>query len=635
MDLTNPDIPIGQDLLFPRGLLHLHRMKLLWRGCCYERLRVTNYALSPLELPLELTFDADYADIFEVRGTRRTRRGQLLPVRSRPDGLAFAYLGLDGVKRETTLVSEPVPDHNEDATLRFDLRLDPRDSTDIFFVVSCAPGDDVDPPRDGFDRAETETLRARAAARALMAGVRTSNDGFDRWVARSAADITMMTTDTPYGRYPYAGIPWFSTPFGRDGIITALAMLWADPTLALGVLRFLAATQATEADPERDAQPGKILHEAREGEMAALGEVPFGRYYGSVDATPLFVLLAGRFFDRTGDLATIQSLWPNIEAALGWMDNYGDLDRDGFIEYARSSERGLVHQGWKDSHDAIFHADGTPAEGPIALCEVQGYAYAARHHAAELAFALGDGKRGKQLQRQAEDLHALFEQRFWCESLGGYSLALDGHKRPCQVLTSNAGQCLLSGIATPQHAEIVADAMLSSEMYSGWGIRTVRAGEPRYNPMSYHNGSIWPHDTALIAAGLARYGFSNHVVRIVTGLFDASMHLDLHRLPELFCGFDRSTDDGPTKYPVACAPQAWASASVYLLLQCLLGLEVDGRRRRLVFRQPRLPESVDWLRLTNITLGAARVDVLCERRGDDVGISVLRRVGDIAVATEK
>jgi glycogen debranching enzyme len=635
VDLTNPDIPITEDNLWPKGLLHVLRSKFLWHETSYERLSLSNFGLTGLELSLEVALAADFADIFEVRGTRRTRRGQMRPTRPTSDGVRFAYDGLDGVSRYTSVHCDPPPTATAGGRLRFDLRLEPRQAVEITMTVTCGHGEEQERPRAAFESALTSAMSAMIRAKSSVATIRSSSRPFDDWIERSRSDLYIMVSETPSGRYPYAGVPWFSTPFGRDGIITALSMLWPDPGLARGVLGYLAATQATREEPARDAQPGKILHEARDGEMPALEEVPFGRYYGSVDSTPLFVLLAGRYYDRTGDLATIRALWPHIEAALRWIDVYGDVDGDGFIEYARSRETGLVHQGWKDSHDAIFHADGSQAEAPIALCEVQGYVYAARHHAAELAMALGDKRRAKALQRQAEALHEEFEQRFWNEEIGAYAMALDGQKRQCAVVSSNAGQCLMSGIATPSHAQRVAETLMAPSTFTGWGVRTIRAGESRYNPMSYHNGSVWPHDTALVAAGLARYGFKDHVERLVSALFDASMHLDLFRLPELFCGFERRTGEGPTRYPIACAPQAWASAAVYQLLKSLLGLEVDGVRRRVIFRQPRLPESLDWLRLTNLSIGAAELDLLCERRGQDVGISVLRKVGDVTLATER
>src|SRR4029077_6012421 len=367
----------------------------------------------------------------------------------------------------------------------------------------------------------------RAARRALRrssgraTSLDSSNSLFNEMARRSVSDLYTLLTDTEFGPYPFAGIPWFSTPFGRDGLLTALFTLWVDPVIAQGVLRFLAATQATAVDPERDAEPGKILHEMRDGEMARLGEVPFSRYYGSIDATPLFILLTGEYFKRTGDLATVRALWPHVQAALHWIDGYGDPDGDGFVEYHRKNADGLINQGWKDSHDAIFHEDGRMAEGPIALCEVQGYVYAAKRHASALAASLGDPEASTTLLRQAEALQEKFETSFWCEDLSTYALALDGAKKPCRVIASNAGHALFTAIADPERARRVAKTLLDGGFFSGLGVRTAAVSAARYNPMSYHNGSVWPHDNALIALGLARYGLKTEVLKIFRGLFEA------------------------------------------------------------------------------------------------------------------
>ncbi len=630
VDLTNPDTYVKGEVAIARGTLHISRMMFLWRGRCYERLRLLNYGLVPVDLAFSLKFDADFADIFEVRGMKRARRGRRLQDTIEGGTIIMSYEGLDGILRRTKLECSPAPSRVFGSEAYFEATLQPKGDLTVFLTVSCEASGAA-PRRLSYQHAFSEVSQVLYDSKTRACHIYTSNEGFNDWLNRSVADLQMMVTATSSGPYPYAGVPWFSTPFGRDGLITALECLWTNPDMAKGVLSYLAATQATEMIPEQDAEPGKILHEARSGEMASLGEIPFGRYYGSVDSTPLFVVLAGAYFERTGDLAFLRSIWPNIERGLRWIDTYGDPDDDGFVEYARHSPNGLVQQGWKDSSDSVFHADGTMAEAPIALCEVQGYVFAARRMAAQIALALGKPEYAGELWRKADALQQSFERAFWAEDLGTYVLALDGRKRPCRVRTSNAGHCLLTGIAQPDHAWAVAQTLLREESFSGWGIRTLASTEARYNPMSYHNGSVWPHDNALIAWGMARYGFKEPVMKILTGLFDASLFVDLHRLPELFCGFIRRPGEGPTLYPVACAPQAWASGAVFLLLQACLGLSIHGAEERIRLSNPALPEFLQQVRIENLRVGNAVVDLVLQRHPQDVSVRVARMEGQVVI----
>jgi len=628
VDLANPNLPSRR----LRGeLLHVNRLKFIWNATCYERILIRNFDVREHQLTFGIEFGADFADLFEVRGRHRVRRGQVLAERRSDSLVALRYLGIDGVERVTSLAFEPAPSRLDDAMALFELSLRPGQGARLVLRIAC----DLWGQDDAVARSFYTSLRA--ARRALRdssgraASLDSSNSLFNEMARRSVADLYMLITQTEHGPYPFAGIPWYSTPFGRDGLLTALFTLWIDPAIARGVLLFLAATQASEVDPERDAEPGKILHEMRDGEMARLGEVPFARYYGSVDATPLFVLLTGEYFRRTGDLETVRALWPHVQAALRWIDTYGDPDGDGFVEYHRKNVSGLVNQGWKDSYDAIFHEEGRMAEGPIALCEVQGYVYAAKQHAAALASALGHPAISTALSQQAAALREKFEAAFWCEDLSTYALALDGAKRPCRVVASNAGHALLTGIADPTRARRVAQTLLGAACFSGWGVRTAGVSAARYNPMSYHNGSVWPHDNAMIALGLARYGLKTEVLKIFRGLFEAAGYMDLRRLPELFCGFPWRRLNAPTLYPVACIPQAWASAAVFALVQASLGIGFDRGAGEIRFDHPTLPEFLDELHLRGLQTKHGTADVLLRRYRGDVALSITRRQGNVPI----
>jgi glycogen debranching enzyme len=630
VDLTNPDIYRSGRIVLQKDILHIVRTIFLWRGTAYQRIGVQNHGERPASFDLRLLFDNDFADLFEVRGERRPRRGIGSSRLVGPGDVSFEYQGLDGKSRGTGLHFNPKPTRLSEnaATYHFDLA--PQQSTSLFVAASCNK-----PP--GYKPAQffRGLLAHRREMRRFTAGgatIESSNNIFNEVLCQSMADLNMLMTETPQGRYPYAGIPWYSTTFGRDGIITAMQMLWVDPRVACGVLKRLAFYQAKSVDPLADAEPGKILHEMRGGEMAALREVPFAQYYGSVDSTPLFVLLAGMYVERTGDDKTLAELWLSIEAALRWIDGSGDPDRDGFVEYQRASEQGLANQGWKDSFDAIFHADGRLAEGYIALAEVQGYVFAAKRLAARCAARLGKTEMAARLEAEAGHLAERFEEAFWCEELGTYALALDGAKQQCKVRSSNAGQLLFTGMVREDRARLVAADLMRPHFFTGWGIRTVAQGEARYNPMSYHDGSIWPHDNALIALGLARYGLKHSVAHLFKALFDAAAYMDLRRLPELFCGFRRERGRGPTLYPVACAPQAWASATPFTLLEAALGLEFDADRGEIRLRNPRLPAFLNEVVLRELRLGPSSVDLRVRRHGEEVSLEVLRTRGRIHVS---
>jgi glycogen debranching enzyme len=643
VELMNPDINPEGNGPIAKGLLHIFRAKLLWNGTCYEHVRVVNFGLEPVKATLSMEFGADFVDIFQVRGYQRSGNGTLLEPQATSNELCLAYQGLDKVRRQTRVRFDPEPDKLIGNRADFRMQLPPKGEVHIYATIFCEQGRSEAQIQqqmqqhgeisqaDAYLRAYNCASEAVEAFRTRRCSIVTSNELVNQWIERSASDLDMLTSTMPEGTYPYAGVPWYSTTFGRDGILTARQCLWVDPRLAKGVLAFLADTQADETDPSRDAEPGKILHEARNGELAALDEVPFRRYYGTVDATPLFVGLAGAYYERTGDLEFIRSIWPNILRALEWIDRYGDADGDGFVEYARKSEKGLQQQGWKDSHDSIFHRDGSFAAAPIALCEVQGYVYEGKLRAAKLAEILGEKALALSLREAAQRLKQRFNEVFWCEEIGMYALALDGDKRQCKVASSNAGHALWSGIATPEYARRVASRLLDEDFFCGWGIRTIASGESRYNPMAYHNGSVWPHDNTLIAEGMAYYGMTDKALQVFSGLFDTSLFVDQHRLPELFCGFEKRPGEGPTLYPVACSPQAWAAGSVYYMLQSCLGLSFDPDTTEIRFRHPRLPEFIETVEINGLQVNGAILDLRLQRYPNNVGINVIRKEGHAEV----
>jgi len=632
VDMTNTNVTLEDGKKLDHDLLHVRRSRFLWNKTCYERIELRNFDVVRREASLKIGFGADFADLFEARGSVREKRGTLRTPEVKSDRVLLSYDGLDDRRRTTMLRFSPEPETmtGEMASFRFDLG--PGERVLVHYEIECDPSEDQprSPGRE-FLFGAVEARRALRLSSSRAAAIATSNEIFNEAIRRCICDIYMLLTDKPTGPYPYAGVPWFSTAFGRDALITAMQTLWLDPAITRGVLNYLALNQADKEDPVADAEPGKILHEVRHGEMAELGEVPFRHYYGSVDSTPLFVMLAGEYLSRTGDVSLMSRLWPNIERAIEWIERYGDRDGDGFVEYGRRNNEGLVNQGWKDSYDSVFHADGKLAEGPIALCEVQGYVYGARRAAAEIGRRLGHITYADRQDAQAEALKIAFNNRFWNDKLGTYAMALDAAKQPCLVRSSNVGHLLLTDIVLPERVGKVVSTLMDRSSFAGWGIRTIPQGEARYNPMAYHNGSVWPHDNALIGLGFARHGYHEEASRLFHGLFDAAFYTDLRRLPELFCGFARNRAEGPVRYPVACSPQAWAAAALPALVQATLGLSFEPGTMTVHFRKPKLPPFVDTMTLYNLAVGGESVSVRLVRVGEEVAINVIERTAQIRV----
>ncbi|HEY1024022.1 MAG TPA: amylo-alpha-1,6-glucosidase [Sphingobacteriaceae bacterium] len=622
VDLTNPAL---EGCGVPDNIIHISRNQFVREGSYFEEISSFHYGHEACSFEINLSFNADFKDIFEIRGIERRTVSNGVVYNADDKSCVMQYDGLDGITRKTVITFDSKLDYKVSRNkATFFVMLIPDKAISIRYSVTFLT--------DGHDQKTASYPEAREAIqieltsnRSLFADIFTSNEQFNHWITRSKVDLLSLLARTDQGQYPYAGVPWFNTPFGRDGIITALETLWVAPEISRSVLMFLASRQATELIPEKDAEPGKILHEARSGEMANTGEIPFKEYYGTIDATPLFVMLAGMYYERTADIELIKKIWPNIVEAISWINNYGDLDGDGFVEYKHKAKNGLTNQGWKDSFDSIMYEDGQLAEPPIALCEVQGYVYSAKLFAAKLAMVLKQEDFSRQMYHEASSLKKNFNEKFWDEKLSCYVLALDGNKQPCRVVSSNPGHSLFTKIADHDKAQKLADTLLSDDIFSGWGIRTLSRLENRYNPMSYHNGSVWPHDNAIIAYGLSLYGFHEHVLKIIRAVFDASLYIPLQRLPELYCGFDRRAGEGPTSYPVACSPQAWSVAVVFMLLQACFRVEINAITKTITFNKPVLPEYLEFVSIRNLNLKGLVCDLQFKRLQNDVGFNLLQK----------
>ncbi len=636
-DLTTEAFPAVEDKQsITKGTLYISRSKYIRNGLCFELLEFINFGTVKYHFDASISFRSDFHDIFEVRGMTRTNRGEVIePLHVVENILRLQYIGLDKIKRVTEVHLAHAPDAwDESEKALYHIALEPHQRYELEYSISFDVG--TEPIKTfGFWETRKKMEEELIVGREEFANVFTSNEQFNNWINRSQADLLSLLAETGEGRYPYAGIPWYNTAFGRDGIITAYETLWTAPGIARDVLLFLAKKQATEVNAFRESEPGKIFHELRGGEMVETNEIPFKQYYGSIDSTPLFVILAGAYYKRTADINTIRHIWKNIKAALDWIELYGDVDGDGFIEYKAKAESGLTNQGWKDSQDSVMDEYGRLKEAPIALCEVQGYVYDAWMQASMLASLIQENELAAMLATKADKIKKQFHEAFWDNELGTYALALDAQKKPCRVRASNAGHCLFSGIADERVAERVVQTLMAEDMFSGWGIRTLSKHEKRYNPLSYHNGSVWPHDVAIIAHGFARYGFRKEAKLLTAGLFDASLFLDLQRMPELFCGFQRRKGEGPTAYPVACSPQAWSVAAVFMLLESCLHMEINAPMQRIVFHRPSLPDFLDNILIRKLALGNQYVTLEMHRYRDGIGLDVRDNTSDWEIVVIK
>jgi glycogen debranching enzyme len=629
IELTTGKSTMRETYEIPENTVHIRREQLLSSGTLYDNFSFENFNFQELELVIELAYEADFIDVFQVRGVARQKPGRYYQPIVRGDSIIFHYCGLDRVARETIIHFSPEPELVDGTTARWKLRLPPFKCFQLHTtIVPQVEGKRSRAGRPDF----AQQLRLRREALAEWASHSTtfssSNGIFNQMLGTCKGDFHALQIPEAKERVIAAGIPWFATMFGRDSIIAAYQSLMLNPRLATETLRVLAMHQGKEKNDWRDEEPGKILHEYREGEMTCAGEMPFGPYYGSVDATPLWLILLSETFNWTADEQLVKDMLPHAYRALEWIDSSGDLDGDGFVEYQRRSPKGLVNQGWKDSWDAILHRDGEPAKAPVALCEVQGYVYEAKYRMASLMRSFGDTRTADKLKKDATDMAKRFEKAFWMPKLGFYAMALDRDKRQTQVISSNAGQLLFTRMLPQERAKTITQRFMRSDMFSGWGWRTISRDERIFNPLSYHRGSIWPHDNSLIAHGMALYEFREPANRLFTALFQAALKFRDYRLPELFCGIERREHDDPVQYPVSCSPQAWASGAVFLLLMSALGIRPSAHRRELNIVNPSLPDFLDHLSIRNMRVGDSRVGLDFTRRGERTFCNVVDIEGD-------
>jgi glycogen debranching enzyme len=609
----------GENLDLPVNTIYVHREQLLNRDHFYDALEIQSFHEAEVKLIVELSFAADFMDIFQVRGLLRGKSGHYYQPETDDSRVRFLYEGLDRRTRLTELGFDPVPQILESHRAVWQCNLPPRGSTKLTTRVAMQTSDEVHGQH--WHELTADQARRHSAVQhrdwaESCTRFRSSNDIFDVLLRTSTEDFYALRIHDPAGTAIAAGVPWFAALFGRDSLLSSYETLILDPELALGTLRVLASYQGKESNDDRDEDPGKILHEHRCGEMTATNEVAFGRSYGSVDATPLFLILAEEYFHWTADQALLHELQGPIRDATNWLLQYGDLDGDGLIEYRRRSPKGLFNQGWKDSADANRHTDGRIAQPPVALIEVQGYAVRALAAASGLLSMFGENQLASRAADRSEEIRGLIEKYFWLEDRGYFAMALDREKKSLRVEGSNPGHLLFAQAITSERARQITRRLLKPGLFSGWGIRTLSSEEGYFNPMSYHCGSVWPHDNAIIGYGMARYGMQQEASIVLQSLYEAALHFRDYRLPELFCGVERQPRSEPVHYPVSCSPQAWAAGAPFLLLTGLLGLCPSAERGELAIVDPCLPPFLNTLRVDNLRIGSSRLSLEFEREGE-------------------
>ena len=634
---------VNPGLNSPQGLIHRNSLGLTVertiRGGVHEDLDITNYGSRPAAFPLLITAECDFADLFEVRALQmRRRRAVHVEVDERMDGASLRWVyKRDDFRRGLILrvARATTPPRVTPGHLLFDVEIGPRERWHACIHLIPLLGETAVASPEACHGTLLDELEDRRQRWYLsVAGCHTPHDDVRNAYRQAVEDITVLRLTAADSTVEHcvvaAGIPWFATLFGRDSLIISLQTLPITRHFAPAVLRELGALQATREDDWRDAQPGKILHEVRYGELAHFHEIPHTPYYGTADATILYLITLHETYRWLGDRALITDLLPVAERALQWIDRYGDLDGDGFQEYLRRSPRGIKHQGWKDSGLAVVHANGVNVEAPVALVELQGYVYDAKRRMAALYEHLGREGDATRLRQEAEDLRTRFVDRFWWPEEQTFCFALDGDKRPVRSVVSNAGHALWSGIALPEQARAVAHRLMAPDMFSGWGIRTLSSLHASFNPFSYQLGAVWPHDNSLIALGFRRYGFLTEVFRVAEAIFQAASHFHSYHLPELFSGVQRTRRSFPVEYPEANIPQGWAAGSVFALFQAILGLRADAPRNRLLL-DPHLPPWLPSLKLTRLSVGQARFDLEVWREGDRTRYDVTVHEGTLEV----